>query len=90
VENISVPRGLDLLLHVICRFGEYTRVETTPDGVITLNHHSVLVCFQELIVKDDGPLSVIDFSTAMSHQSIGGSLPVIVLCYEGLEGAREL
>jgi hypothetical protein len=70
--------------------GEYTGVETTPDGVITLNHDSVPVCFQELIVKDDGPLSIIDFSTAMPHDIVGGSLPAIMLCYEGLEGAREL
>jgi hypothetical protein len=82
--------GLDLLLLVVCRKGKYTRVETTPDGITALNCHSVLICFQELIIKDDRPLSVVDFLMAMGHKSAIGSFPANVLCCKGLEGVREL
>ena len=61
-----------------------------PDGVTALNRHSVLICFQELIVKDDCPLSMVDFSMAMRHKSAIGPFPANVLCCEGLEGVREL
>jgi hypothetical protein len=38
------------------------------NAIAALNHNSVLICFQEFIIKDDCPLCVIDFSMAMGHE----------------------
>ena len=39
-----------------------------PNPIATVNHNSVLVCFQEFIIKDDCPLSMIDFLMTMGHE----------------------
>ena len=41
------------------------REKTSPDAIATFDGHSVLVCFQEFIVENDRPLSVVHFSVAM-------------------------
>jgi hypothetical protein len=79
-----------LLLLVICRICEYTRVKPTPDAITTLNCHAVLVCLQEFIIQDDRPLAMVHFSMAMRHKGGIRSLPTNVLCCEGLEGIRKL
>jgi hypothetical protein len=72
--------GLHLLLLVVCRICEYTRVKTMPDTVITLNCHSVLVCIQEFTIQDNRPLAVVHFLMAMCHKGGIRSLPTNVCC----------
>jgi hypothetical protein len=62
----------------------------TRDAITALDYNSVLVCFQEFIVKNDCPLRVIHFSIAMCQEGGVRSLPTSVLCCEGLKGIRKL
>ena len=50
----------------------------------------MLVCFEEFIIKDDSPLSVINFSVAMCHECAVGSFPTNEFLREGFECIREL
>jgi len=90
LTDVGVLGVKDLLLHVVRRICEQTRVKPTPDVIVALNHHPMLVCFQEFIVKDDRPLSMIHFSLAMCHKCGARSFPANVLCCEGFEGIGEL
>jgi len=57
-----------LLLLVICRISEYMWVKAVQLVITTFNHHFMLVCFQKVIVEDDGPLSMVHFSIAMAGE----------------------
>jgi hypothetical protein len=48
------------------------------------------VGLQEFVVKNDRPLSVIEFSVTMGHVGVIQSLPSNPLCHKGLEGVWEL
>ena len=73
--NCKASADLDLLLWVVSRIREYVRVEAMFDAIKAGNYNSMLVCFEELIIKDDSPLSVIYFSVAMCHECTVGSFP---------------
>ena len=60
------------------------------DAITTLYYHTVLVRFQEFIVKNDCPLSVEDFSLAMCHKGRADSFLANVLCCKGFESIRKL
>ena len=47
--------------------------------IATVYHNSMLVCFQEFIIKDDCPLSVIDFSMTMGHECAAWAFSTQVL-----------
>ena len=81
----------NLLFHVICRISEYTRVKTSRNLVTTLDHYSMLVCFQEFIIEYDWPLCVVHFLTTMTHERGVGFLSManVVSCKD-LEGIRKL
>lgn len=88
--NAKVSAHLDLLLWVVCRIREYARVEATFDAIKAGNHDSMLVCFEEFIIKDNSPLSVIHFSVAMCHEYAIGSFPTNEFLREGFECIGEL
>ena len=48
------------------------------------------VSLHELVVKDDRPLSVEDFSITVCHERGTGSFPTKVVGREGLEGVWQL
>ena len=57
----------DVLLFLVIRgMGEYTQVKTIPFVMTTLNH-SMLICFQKFIIKDNRPLSMVYFLITMYH-----------------------
>jgi hypothetical protein len=88
--NAEASAHLGLLLWVVCRICEYARVEATFDAIKASNHDSMLVCFEEFIIKDDSPLSVIHFSVAMCHEYAVGSFPTNEFFREGFECIGEL
>jgi len=81
--------GENLLFLVICGISEYTQVKMVPNPITTLDHHSMAVCFQEIIVEDDQPLGMIDFSTTMAHKCRARSLATNICC-KGRKGIRKL
>jgi hypothetical protein len=50
----------------------------------------MLVRFEEFIIKDDSPLSVIHFSVAMCHECAVGSFPTSEFLRKGFECIGEL
>jgi hypothetical protein len=60
-------------------------VKTTPKAIAALDHSSVFIGFQEFIIKDDSPLSVIDFSMTMGHECAVWALSTKMLCGEGFK-----
>ena len=60
------------------------------DAIKAGNHDSMLVCFEEFIIKDDSPLSMKNFSVAMCHEYAVGSFPTNEFLCEGFECIREL
>lgn len=60
------------------------------DAIKAGNYDSMLVCFEEFIIKDDSPLSVIYFSVAMCHECAVGSFPANEFLRKGFEFIREL
>jgi len=89
VKHLSSGK-LALLLLIVCRICEYTRVKTPPNVVTALDSHSVLIRFQEFIVKNNRPLCMVDFSVAMRHECTVGPLAANLLCCESFEGIWEL
>jgi len=81
--------GENLLFLVICGISEYTWVKMVPNPFTTLDRHSMAVCFQEIIVEDDRPLDMIDFSMTMAHKCGVRSLATNICC-KGLKGIRKL
>ena len=83
--------GENLLFHVIRRISDYTWVKTSRNLVTTLDHYTMLVCFQEFIVKYDWPLCMVHFSMTMTHEHGVGFLSManVVSCKD-LEGIRKL
>ena len=61
-----------------------------PNGITTLDDSSVLVCFQEFIIKNDRPLSVIDFLLTMGHEYRVWALSTKMLHGKGFECIWEL
>ena len=62
----------------------------TTDSIAALDYNSVLVRFNEFIVKNDRPLGMVHFMVTMGHKGgIGPFAPNIFRC-KGLEGIREL
>jgi hypothetical protein len=55
----------NLLFLVIRRVCEYTGVKTARDAIATFDYHSMLIRFQEFVVKNDRPLSMVHFSMTM-------------------------
>jgi hypothetical protein len=88
--NCRASADLDLLLWVVSGICEYARVEATFDVIKAGNYDSMLVCFEEIIIKDDSPLSVIQFSVAMCHENAVGSFPTDEFLREGFECIGEL
>ncbi len=60
------------------------------DAITALDYHTVLIRFQEFIVKNDCPLSVEDFSLAMCHKGRADSFSANILCRKGFESVRKL
>jgi hypothetical protein len=89
VKHLSSGK-LALLLLVVCRICEYTRVETPPNVVTAFNSYSMLIRFQEFIVKNNRPLCMVDFSVAMRHECTVRPLAANVLCCKSFEGIWEL
>jgi hypothetical protein len=50
----------------------------------------VLIRFQEVIVKNNHPLCMVDFSAAMCHECTVGPLAANLFCWESFEGIWEL
>jgi len=88
--NCKTSADIDLLLWVVSRIREYARVEATFDAIKAGNYDSMLVCFEEFIIKDDSPLSVIYFSVAMCHECAVRSFPTNEFLRKGFEFIREL
>jgi hypothetical protein len=63
-----------VLLTTISGICEDTKIETAPDPIITVNHNTVNVRFQEFIIRNDRPLSMIEFWVATSHERTVWSL----------------
>ena len=61
-----------------------------PNGITTLDHSSMLIGFQEFIIKDDRPLSVKYFPLTMGHEYGVWALSTQMLRGESLECIREL
>ena len=59
-------------------------------AVTALDYHTVLIRFQEFVIKNDCPLSVEDFSLAMRHKGRADSFPANILCRKGFESVRKL
>lgn len=83
--NAKASAHLDLLLWIVCRIREYARIKATFDAIKAGNNDSMLVCFEEFIIKDDSPLSVIHFSVAMCHEYAVGSFLTNEFLREGFE-----
>src|ERR1700729_1941687 len=79
-----------LLLGIICRICEDSRIESSRKPVTTFDHNTVAIGFQELVVKEYRPLRMHDFSTAMSHQGFDGAIGSHVLSGEVLKCVWEL
>jgi len=62
----------------------------TTDSITALDYDSVLVRFNEFIVKNDHPLGMVHFTVTMGNK--GGIRPFApnVFCCKGLEGIGEL
>ena len=60
------------------------------NAIATLNHNSMLICFQEFIIKNDCPLSMIEFSMTMGHEHVVWTLSTKMLCGEGFKCIWEL
>jgi hypothetical protein len=67
----SNKRQLHVLLGIICRVGEDPGVESTCDAVAAEDDDSVLVRLQELVVQQDIPLLVEEFSVTMCRTLAG-------------------
>jgi len=83
-------KSLDLLLLVVCRICKYAGVKMTLNAITAPNHYSMLIYFQEFIIKDDFPLSVVDFSLTVGHEHAAWALSTKMLCHEGFKCIREL
>ena len=60
------------------------------DSIAALDYNSMLVRFNEFIVKNDRPLGMVHFTVTMGHKGgIGPFAPNIFRC-KGLEGIGEL
>jgi hypothetical protein len=81
---------LGLLFAIICGINKYSRIETASYGVTAVNYHTVHVCLDEFIIKDDIPLSIIHFARTMRHESTVGSLSTNSLRCKGFEGIWKL
>ena len=57
------------------------RIETEPNPVTTVDHNTVTVNvrIQEFVIKDDRPLSMIEFSVTMRHECAVRPLPANAL-----------
>jgi hypothetical protein len=66
------------------------RVKTAPKAIAALDHNSVLVGFQKFIIKDDSPLSVINFSMTMGHECTVWALSTKMFCRESFKSIRKL
>ena len=73
-----------------CKDLEYARVEAMFDAIKAGNYDSMLVCFEEFIIKDDSPLGMIHFSVAMCHECAVGSFPTNEFLRKGFECIGEL
>ena len=82
--------GKKILLWVVRRIREYAREKTTPDAIRALYRYAVLICFQEVIIKNDCPLSMVHFSLAMRHEGRLNSFLADVFCRERFERVRKL
>ena len=60
------------------------------DAIKEGNYDSMLVCFEEFIIKDDSPLSMIYFSVAMCHECAVESFPTNEFLCKGFEFIQEL
>jgi hypothetical protein len=80
----------DILLAIISRICEYTRIETAPNPITAVNHNAMDIGLQEFVIENDCPLGVIQFSVTMRHEWTVWPLPTNALCRKGLEGVREL
>jgi len=76
----------NLLFFVVCRMSKYPRVKTAPEVITTLNRDSMPVRFQELIIENDGPLSMVHFSVTIAHKRGVGCLAHNLRCksYKGI------
>jgi len=81
---------LDLLLLVVRRICKYVGVKTMLNAITAPNHHSMLMCFQEFIIKDDHPLSMVDFSLTVGHGCAAWALSTKMLHRKGFKCIREL
>jgi len=55
----------NLLLFIISRMCKYTRVKVPTNFVTTFYHHSMPIHLQKVIIEDEGPLSMIQFSSTV-------------------------
>jgi hypothetical protein len=90
VKDTSIQKSLGLLLLVVLRICKYMRVKATSNAIATHNNDSMLKSFQEFIIKDDLPLSIIDFSMTMGHECSVWALSTQVLSGEGFKCIWEL
>jgi len=60
------------------------------DSITALDYNSMLVCFNEFVIKNDRPLGMVYFMVTMGNK--GGIRPFApnVFCRKGLEGIGEL
>jgi len=60
-------------------------IETVPTPITTINHNVMNVRLQEFVIKNDRPLSMIEFPVTMCHERIVRP-STNALCRKGLEG----
>ena len=90
MTNCKASTDLDLLLWVVSRIHEYARVEAMFDAIKAGNYDSMLVCFEEFIIKDDSPLSMIYLLVAMCYECAIRSFPTNEFLCKGFEFIWEL
>jgi hypothetical protein len=66
------------------------RVKMTSNVITTLDHSSMLICFQDFIIKDDHPLSMKDFPLTMGHECRVWALSTKMIHGKSLECIWEL
>ena len=56
--RVPILQSKCLLFRLVGRIGKYARVKASPDAITALDCHSVLVCFQKLVLGGEHTLTI--------------------------------
>jgi hypothetical protein len=64
----TTKEWVNLLLRVVCRIGENTRIKSAKNTIKIFNYYTVLPCLKKVIIKKNLDLGVKKLSATMSEK----------------------